>query len=264
MIRQQTTPNFSYNPSPPRHQSAPSNPTVKRAASFQRFGRTASSLQSPAALARNDSMQSQRTQPIQSPQLPKLYRSATLFKALNGPWSFDRSLASKLAHTPSGTVTGTATFLPIVPTSESSAAEYLYTEEGTMTTSQGLQMNTRRRYIWRLSKATETSSPAVSVFFVKHDNFSPHGLFHHLQFSKSPSQIIRASGSHWCEPDQYEAEYEFSAKGRDGPISLGDFSITYHVKGPQKDYTSVTSFSKIGAPNPLSISRMPSFQSERS
>jgi len=258
MVRQQTTPNFSHHTSTPRHQSAPPNPPVKRAASFQRFGRTATSLQSPAAHARIDSKESQRT------QLPKLYRSAILFKALNGPWSFNRSLVSKLTHTPSGTVTGTATLLPIAPTSESSAAEYLYTEEGTMTTSQGLQMNTRRRYVWRLSKATETSSPTISVFFVKPDNFSPDGLFHHLQFSKSPSQSIKASGSHWCEPDQYEAEYEFSAKGRDGPISLADFSITYHVKGPQKDYTSMTNFSKIGAPNSLSISRMPSFQTERS
>ncbi|KAF1981422.1 hypothetical protein K402DRAFT_314337, partial [Aulographum hederae CBS 113979] len=197
--------------------------------------------------------------------------SSTIFESLNGEWNFHRILDSKLAHTPSGVVTGTATYTARPPTDSKAIAEYMYAEEGSMTMENGLTFTTRRRYIWRLSpslappstttSAHLTTSPPtsnISVFFVAQDNETSDGLFHSMDMndaeigtSSSSSAAtsknqISACGNHFCAPDQYETDYKFNFgdTGESGTKALTQFRIVYNVKGPNKDYVSHTIFTR--------------------
>ncbi|MEO0389347.1 MAG: DUF6314 family protein [Pseudomonadota bacterium] len=40
--------------------------------------------------------------------------------------------------------------------------------------------------------------------------------------------------AHWCKPDQYDGTYDFAA--------WPDWTLTWTVQGPRKDYTSVTHY----------------------
>lgn len=109
---------------------------------------------------------------------PQTSMPATIFANLhtatqNATWKFTRELSSKLPTHPSGQVTGTATFTPCVsnPSSSSSSSSQqppptlLYSEQGTFTTSTGLQFTARRKYVYQLSPSTPTDGEFLTVRF---------------------------------------------------------------------------------------------------
>jgi hypothetical protein len=68
-----------------------------------------------------------------------------VFRALQGIWHLDRKISSKLETFPSGSLNGTASFLPRSPTEEGKEMEYLYFEEGEFRPSWGGTMSAKRR-----------------------------------------------------------------------------------------------------------------------
>jgi tRNA A64-2'-O-ribosylphosphate transferase len=123
-------------------------------------------LQTPST----DSPDPPPSQPsTQTPPIPR-----TLFTSLENntqPWTFTRTLASKLPTHPSGTVTGTATFTPYTfpPDAPASVAEagpaLLYSEEGEFVTDTNLRFVARRKYVYILASSdydsdSDYSSPA--------------------------------------------------------------------------------------------------------
>jgi hypothetical protein len=68
-----------------------------------------------------------------------------VFRALQGIWHLDRKISSKLETFPSGSLNGTASFLPRTPTEKGKEMEYLYFEEGEFRPSWGGTMSAKRR-----------------------------------------------------------------------------------------------------------------------
>lgn len=79
------------------------------------------------------------------------------------------------------------------------------------------------------------------VYFISKD-LSLDRLFHEIQFdeSKLSSSLIKANGSHFCNPDNYTVNYEFYLKNSE----LNRWTIEYNVKGPKKDYKMLTCYSR--------------------
>lgn len=173
------------------------------------------------------------------------YVSRAAFRALQGKWTINRKIESRLSSFPSGTLTGEATFHPRIPTSDQNVRifdlEYLYVESGTFTASTGLVMTTRRRYVYRYSEPEDT----LSIWFVKPDNdLEVDYLFHDLEFVK-PQQAreadtLVAKADHLCVKDMYWTEYRLPVKG----VALRNFRIKHTVKGPDKDYVMSTTYER--------------------
>jgi len=68
-----------------------------------------------------------------------------VFRGLQGVWNLNRTISSRLATFPSGTLTGTARFHPRYPTHDDADMEYLYFEEGEFKPSWGGTMSAKRR-----------------------------------------------------------------------------------------------------------------------
>jgi len=68
-----------------------------------------------------------------------------VFRALQGIWHLERNITSKLDTFPSGSLNGTASFLPRYPTKKDAEMEYLYFEEGEFRPSWGGTMSAKRR-----------------------------------------------------------------------------------------------------------------------
>lgn len=120
----------------------------------------------------------------QSPPFSTLLRTSQ-------PWTFHRTLTSRLPTQPSGTVTGTATFTPFTPRSSNSPAtattatteeedaeeekqgrrkEYFhYTETGTFTTTTGIAFDIRQKYIYiftpKHNTKDEKSNDKMAIYF---------------------------------------------------------------------------------------------------
>lgn len=73
-------------------------------------------------------------------------------------------------------------------------------------------MHAERRYLW---------APDLCVYF-DDDRF----------FHQVPAE--GGAADHWCDPDQYTGTYDFSA--------WPGFRVTWDVKGPRKDYRSVSEY----------------------
>lgn len=166
---------------------------------------------------------------------PNLWSS--IFIAMEGRWKIVRNLDSAAPAYPSGIFEGTAVFEKRPPTNLEYEAEYLYIEDGKLTTQQGLSLTATRRYVYRLQKGTH----AISSWFVKPDDGSTvHYLFHELNFAETNDdqqkigniRHLVATGHHLCIDDDYRIEYGFQA--REGTIP--GWSLRYTVKGPKKDY----------------------------
>ncbi|KAF1984498.1 hypothetical protein K402DRAFT_395521 [Aulographum hederae CBS 113979] len=179
-------------------------------------------------------------QVLDSAESSRKFVSAAAFRALQGHWRVRRQLHSFLAGFPSGTFEGTADFLPRRPTDLEAAAEYLYVEDGTLTTEAGLTLRANKRYAYRYSEAADL----ISAWFVKEDGKSVDYLFNEIQFRARPKGHsggwLAKGSSHLCEPDMYETDYEFKFRG----AALDSFDIKYVVKGPRKDYISTTTFQR--------------------
>ncbi len=130
-----------------------------------------------------------------------------------GSWNIYRSIEDRLLDR-IGHLKGTADFIPDGPA-------FVYSEQGELTFAGQPALSTRRDYLWRADGA------AVLVLFA---DGKP---FHRFLLSGST-----AEASYWCDPDQYRVLYEFS----DWP----NWTTTWSVKGPRKDYLSVTRFERSG------------------
>ena len=170
------------------------------------------------------------------------------FSAIQGHWNLYRVLESAIPTYPSGIFSGVATLTQRPPTDDSYDAEYLYVEEGELTTRQGLAMRGSRRYVYRYQRA----SRSITTWFVKTDTIaSVDYLFHQVSFSDVPYQITKdeflsnnyistAKGHHLCVNDNYNAEYEFQYQN----TNLIQWDLKYTVKGPKKDYTASASYTR--------------------
>ena len=167
------------------------------------------------------------------------------FRALQGNWNIDRQIKSAISTFPSGTLSGTASFHPRLPTPDKTGKsfdlEYIYVESGTFTTSTGYMMTASRRYVYRYSEAEDK----LSIWFVKPDNnLEVDYLFHNLEFVKPEEArktgALIAEADHLCVEDMYWTEYRLPMKG----IALGEFEIKHTVKGPDKDYVATTRYER--------------------
>lgn len=174
---------------------------------------------------------------------PNLWSS--IFIALEGRWKIVRNLNSAVPAYPSGLFEGTAVFEKRPPTNPEYEAEYLYLEDGKLTTQQGLSLTATRRYVYRLQKGTH----AISSWFVQPDDGSTvHYLFHELNFAETDDDQQKignighlvATGHHLCIDDDYRVEYGFQA--REG--TLPGWSLRYTVKGPKKDYITDAEYAR--------------------
>ncbi|KAF2733527.1 tRNA A64-2'-O-ribosylphosphate transferase, partial [Polyplosphaeria fusca] len=135
------------------------------------------------------------------------------------PWTFTRTLTSALPTHPSGTVTGTAAFspLPTTTTSPQRTPAYVYSEQGTFTTTTGLQFAARRKYIYMLKTPDDddesSSEPYIAVYF--HDEEERDGiggLFVEMGRLQESGDGGLESGSrerHLCAEDVYGASWRF-------------------------------------------------------
>ncbi|MCJ1438245.1 hypothetical protein MMC27_007633 [Xylographa pallens] len=170
------------------------------------------------------------------------------FSAIQGHWNLYRVLESAIPTYPSGSFTGVAILTQRLPTDDKYDAEYLYVEEGELTTRQGLAMRGSRRYVYRYQRA----SRSITAWFVKTDTIaSVDYLFHQVSFSDVPYQIPKdqflpngyvstAKGHHLCVNDNYDAGYEFQYQH----TNLIQWNLKYTVKGPKKDYTASANYTR--------------------
>jgi hypothetical protein len=167
------------------------------------------------------------------------------FRALQGNWNIDRRIESAIPTFPSGTLSGTASFHPRLPTPDKTGKsfdlEYLYIESGTFTLSTGHTMPATRRYVYRYSENDDT----LSIWFVKPDNaLEVDYLFHNLEFVKPDEArnagALVAKADHLCVEDMYWTEYRLPMKG----VALQEFEVKHTVKGPDKDYVATTKYGR--------------------
>ena len=92
----------------------------------------------------------------------------------------------------------------------------LYTERGTLVIEGQGEFQAERRYGW---------DSDLRVFF-------DDGRFFH----QVPGQ--GGSAGHWCDPDQYDVTYDFSA--------WPEWHCRWRVLGPRKDYVMTTGYRRAG------------------
>lgn len=157
--------------------------------------------------------------------------AAAVFRGLQGTWSLDRRIESRNS-VPGGIFSGTARFLPRLPTSSHYSSEYLYIEEGKFTPIGGDLLSAvpaTRRYIYRYDEFKDQ----ITAWFTDDDGVSPGSLFNKWEFQLSKEGPNHSAiGHHWCDPDTYKNICDFAFQG----ASLDRFGIKYEVSGPNKDY----------------------------
>ena len=123
-----------------------------------------------------------------------------------GLWQINRKIDDKTGLG-AGTLIGEARFLR-------DGAGYRYAETGTLCFARQPPMEARQSYLWR------EDGQGIAVLF-------PDGRpFHSFVPDDQPI------AAHWCDPDQYDVAYAFSA--------WPDWQSTWRVKGPRKDYEMIT------------------------
>lgn len=120
-----------------------------------------------------------------------------------GTWRFAREVVEAAGQ--GASVTGLAVWRP-------EGTGLAYRETGEMRLPGHPPMQVERRYFW---------DPELHVHFAD-------GRFFH----RVPPE--GGSTSHWCDPDQYDGDYDFS----DWPV----FRVRWRVRGPQKDYRMETTY----------------------
>ncbi|KAH7364094.1 flavin-containing monooxygenase-like protein [Rhexocercosporidium sp. MPI-PUGE-AT-0058] len=154
-----------------------------------------------------------------------------VFRGLQGIWTLNRTITSRIATFPSGTLTGTASLLPRnptdaqakppprstststssnqalpsttplpsssgptcskPPTTPSANLEYLYFEEGQFLTSFGATMNAKRSYVYRYFEEAD----CIDLWFAKQDYLTADYFFHRVEFRVPGSGGGGGSGS---------------------------------------------------------------------
>jgi hypothetical protein len=136
-------------------------------------------------------------------------------KKLIGSWSFNRLIEGQ------ATMQGIATFTPL---NEGSLA---YREQGHLKLLNGTELQAERDYIF------SKDDQGFRVFF-KED---PPRLFHAISLSAFSGGELSGSAGHLCNLDDYQSTYTFLADGR--------FVVRHVVSGPRKDYTMMTTYTRV-------------------
>jgi hypothetical protein len=89
------------------------------------------------------------------------YLARATFRAMQGDWKLNREIKSFIESYPSGTLDGSAQFLPRYPTDEGFDAEYLYLERGEFTSTTGLKFTAKRRYVFFPRRFIQFTIPKV-------------------------------------------------------------------------------------------------------
>ena len=128
-----------------------------------------------------------------------------------GRWTITRQITD-FRIIESGTLEGEAQFAP-------QDGGLLYTERGTLRFAGGAPMVAERSYLWTFT------DEAVLVAY------ADGAAFH---------SFARTGGAeatpHLCGADMYRGTYSFAA--------FPDWQVTWSVKGPRKDYRSVTHYAR--------------------
>ena len=142
-----------------------------------------------------------------------------IFNSLAGHWQLERRIPNQ------GLVKGQACFSNY---KESSTLHYQ--ETGILTLEDKKEFNFSREYFYYYE------NEQISVFFV--ENARPGKLFHTLEFSPrfKDADPIRACARHHCRHDIYDATYSFQDDKQ--------FTVSYRVHGPTKNYSSATIFQR--------------------
>ncbi len=128
-----------------------------------------------------------------------------------GRWRLVRQIDDRRAGA-IGRMEGETLFTPV--------GEGLRCDETGRLTYGGTEMEARRTYLWRAVPG------GVAVAF------EDGREFHDFRFAPAPE------ASHICEPDHYRVRYDFS--------HWPDWSATWQVTGPRKDYLSSSRYSREG------------------
>lgn len=145
-----------------------------------------------------------------------------IFNNLSGTWLITRILQSKKPGLPSGKVTGFAKFNPL----DKNTLHYV--EQGKFETEQNESFEVKRENIYSYEEGSDSISKYNS------ENGKKGSLLFKLTTNES-----KAEGVHLCGNDRYEVFFHFV-----GAENFKEFSLTYEVTGPEKDYTSKTIFER--------------------
>lgn len=173
------------------------------------------------------------------------YVPRATFRALQGHWTITRSIKSADAAF-SGTLTGTASFHPRVPTPDPSGVlfdlEYLYIESGTFrSAATGLEKLVTHRQVYRYSERDDR----MSVWFVQPDKLDADHLLYELAFARTPSSTEGGGGwtataDHLSVDDMDRTEYELQFTA----INLPRFTKRQTSKGQQNDHVVTTEYQR--------------------
>lgn len=143
-------------------------------------------------------------------------RTEQLLSCLLGTWKIERTITHRFPLVESYEAIGSAKFIleeaHILCYQEEMELRNLRTHDIFQSTQQ---------YVYRY----EPASDALTKYF------SDGRFFYALEISGN-----MASGSHLCKEDHYDAEYIFE--------SQKNFSLTYLINGPRKDYGMKTLYSR--------------------
>lgn len=128
-----------------------------------------------------------------------------------GNWALERRIDDVLSGSVS-TFSGTA----CLSVGEN---QWSYHEVGKLLLADAQPMTAERRYIWR------ADDNGVDI------HFDDGRFFHRLDCSND------AVAQHWCDPDQYDVEYNFS--------NWPKWQNTWSVRGPKKNYTMTSAYMTI-------------------
>jgi len=115
---------------------------------------------------------------------------------------------------------GIATFTPL------DQERLTYREQGNLRLLNGTELQAEREYIFSKSDA------GFEVFFKE----IPPRLFHKVSLSTRAGGLS-GDAAHLCSLDDYRSTYTFLPDGK--------FVIRHVVSGPRKDYTMITTYSRI-------------------
>lgn len=139
-----------------------------------------------------------------------------VFKDLAGQWTFVREIKNTYSAQLSGHVTGVAEFMHF----KDLANVLHYVEHGDFITDNDHRNTVTQEYFYKFSDSGE-----IEVYFASAGKMLE--LFHVINDASITTHV--------CKNDRYHIQYEFY---------IDQFSITYSVIGPQKNYISKTIFKR--------------------
>ena len=162
----------------------------------------------------------------------------SVLSALIGTWTFDRVITDTLTQS-TQTITGTIRYTLLYDGS------VRYREDGTMKLPNGVELEVFREYDYM-----SDDDGNLEIKFV--ENGVRTYRFLSLKFSNTVSSAtakesdntnhwLTATSDHLCVKDLYTGTFQIQLDG----CSANAIRITYNVKGPKKDYVSVTNLQPI-------------------